>query len=115
METSEIKTGISIIAEERARQIEKEGYTTEHDTRYTEGDLANAASCYAMTPYKRSYIRYIYNYANGSEPDKDKDMPAFWPWDKSYWKPSPNNRIRELAKAGALIAAEIDRLLKIEQ
>jgi hypothetical protein len=28
------------------------------------------------------------------------------------WKPSPDDRFRELVKAGALIAAEIDRLLR---
>ncbi len=44
-----------------------------------------------------------------------------WPWDPKWWKPLYNdeedqtpdeidNRIRELTKAGALIAAEIDRL-----
>jgi hypothetical protein len=32
-----------------------------------------------------------------------------WPWDPSWWKPSPDP-IRNLVKAGALIAAEIDRL-----
>ena len=35
-------------------------------------------------------------------------------WDDTWWKPTPDNRIKELIKAGALIAAEIDRLLAIE-
>ena len=40
-------------------------------------------------------------------------MPDLFPksWDWTWWKPSPNDRIRELSKAGALIAAEIDRIL----
>jgi hypothetical protein len=38
-------------------------------------------------------------------------MAELWPWDESWWK--PGDRIRELAKAGALIAAEIDRLNRI--
>ena len=29
---------------------------------------------------------------------------------EEWWKPTPKNRVRELVKAGALIAAEIDRL-----
>jgi hypothetical protein len=33
-----------------------------------------------------------------------------WPFYCVQFKPSPDNRIRELEKAGALIAAEIDRL-----
>lgn len=35
--------------------------------------------------------------------------PREWPWDASWWKPSPDP-IANLVKAGALIAAEIDRL-----
>ena len=34
-----------------------------------------------------------------------------WPFDFKWLKRTPNDRIRELQKAGALIAAEIDRLL----
>jgi hypothetical protein len=35
-----------------------------------------------------------------------------WPWEQpDWWKPS-DNPIRNLEKAGALIAAEIDRLIR---
>ena len=34
----------------------------------------------------------------------------FWPWREGEWKPTPDDRVRDLAKAGALIAAEIDRI-----
>ena len=33
-----------------------------------------------------------------------------WPWSETYWNPNPNDRIHNLVRAGALIAAEIDRL-----
>jgi hypothetical protein len=36
-----------------------------------------------------------------------------WPWDAEWWKPSPDS-VRNLVKAGALIAAEIDRLQRKE-
>jgi hypothetical protein len=36
---------------------------------------------------------------------------ALWSWDEEYKKPTPENPVRQLAKAGALIAAEIDRLV----
>lgn len=40
--------------------------------------------------------------------------PRYWPWEPGWWKPGKGNsyadRVRELVKAGALIAAEIDRL-----
>jgi hypothetical protein len=39
-------------------------------------------------------------------------MYIFWPWDQDWWKPSPDP-IRNLVKAGALIAAEIDRLQRL--
>jgi hypothetical protein len=34
-----------------------------------------------------------------------------WPWDGEWWKPNYNDPVRNLVKAGALIAAEIDRVL----
>ena len=97
-------TGIDIIAEERKRQIEEEGWTTEHDAEHTNEALATAAACYALPGTLR---HYLYN------PHIKDNVPDFWPWDKEWWKPSPpDDRVKELAKAGALIAAEIDRLLK---
>ena len=36
-------------------------------------------------------------------------------WEQKWWKPTPNDRVRELTKAGALIAAEIDRLTRPEE
>ena len=38
-----------------------------------------------------------------------------WPWKEAWWKPTPEDRIRELVKAGALIVAEIDRLRRKEE
>lgn len=89
-----MKTGIEIIAEERQRQIEVEGWTPEHDDEHIFGEMAQAAACYA---HPNTFKRL--------------DMVE-WPesWSLDYYKPTPDDRIRELAKAGALIAAEIDRL-----
>lgn len=96
-------TGIELIAEERERQIQVEGFTD--DTKYVNSDLAYAAVCYAMPEAARKmYQRY--ELGTGF-------LPRLWPWGSEFFKPSPENRIKELTKAGALIAAEIDRL-KIE-
>ena len=84
-------TGIERIAAERKRQIGVEGWTAEHDSRHLIGELARAAACYAL-------------HASG-----ERRVFAFWPWGNEWWKPS-KNQIRDLEKAGALIAAEIDRL-----
>ena len=95
------KTGIELIAQERARQIQEEYYDAEHDANHDEEELASAAACYATPDSKR---HYTYETLDG------KKIPDGWPWSPVYWKPTPNDRIRELMKAGALNAAEIDRL-----
>ncbi len=95
-----MKTGIELITEERQRQIEKEGWTSGHDDLNINGELAIAASIYSNTEGNRELY--------GAD-----ETPVGWPWDKRWWKPTPDNRIKELTKAGALIAAEIDRLQRI--
>lgn len=100
----ENKTGIELIAEERQRQIEKEGWTSEHDSQFVCGELTDAAVMYAMRGYWKDRLPTEYV---GTQ-----ETPGFiWPFGTEWWKPTPQDRIRELQKAGALIAAEIDRLL----
>ena len=101
--------GILLIAKERNRQQEQEGWTPEHDDKYVNNELANAAAAYAMDPETRASLVDI---ISGCSKD---NIPAIWPWDPVWWKPSPDNRVKELVKAGALIAAEIDRLLRAEE
>lgn len=96
-----MKTGIEIIAEERERQIAVEGWSAGHDDEHNEGQLGRAAACYAMP----AEIRKI----GGEQYEVFSFLANIWPWDSKWWKPTPGDRIRELAKAGALIAAEIDR------
>jgi hypothetical protein len=92
---AQVKSGVDLIAEERMRQIEVEGYTPESDDTYTRGELVNAAIAYLQAPHLL-----------GTSP--------FWPWMPQHFKPTPNDRVRELEKAGALIASEIDRLKRLE-
>lgn len=94
-----MKAGIDIITEERARHFSVEGWT--NDNTYINQELAYAAMSY-VNP-KNSVNRW----PNDSYP------PTFWPWTSHWWK--PGDRKRELAKAGALIAAEIDRILEEEK
>jgi hypothetical protein len=97
--------GVERIAAERNRQIEEEGFTAEHDDRWKKGELAQAAMCYCMAEPDPEDIR------NGSV---EYCVPDEWPFSRKWWKPTLDNRIRELEKAGALIAAEIDRLQRLE-
>lgn len=104
-----MKNAIELIADERKRQIEKEGWTPEHDAEHIEGELANAAATYAMAPDVRDTLTALI-------PECEiENVPPTWPWDKHWWKPSPDDRIKELVKAGALIVAEIERLLQTKE
>lgn len=94
-------TGAELIAQERQRQIEVERFDKYHDEDHDSQELAFAAVTYAM-PFEET----------GSGKSKIKRI-HFWPWEPRWWKPTPNDRIRELVKAGALIAAEIDRLQQL--
>lgn len=85
-------TGVELIAAERQRQIDVEGFTLEHDATHSHHEISDAACCYAH---------------NGGSPDSD-DVEDLWPWAPQWWKPS-TDPVRNLVKAGALIAAEIDR------
>lgn len=93
---------VELILEERARQVEVEGWTPEHDDGHDSGEIACAASCYATPDNCRIMV--------ASEDDSPLEVPNLWPWHETWWKPTPDDRIRELVKAGALIAAEIERL-----
>ena len=98
-----MKTGIELITEERKRQIEEEGWSKEHDQQHVNGEIALAAALYSLPEGKREYPS---TYPTSSF----AKAPLQWPWDRKWWKPTHHNRVRELVKAGALIAAEIDRL-----
>lgn len=89
--------GIAAIAAERQRQIDAEGWTPEHDDTHASGEMALAAACYALNTTD-----------DGDGPEIRLVGAEFWPWADEWWKPT--DRRRDLVKAGALIAAEIDRL-----
>lgn len=87
--------GAGMIVTERMRQVTEERWDWSHDDEHVSGELALAAVCYAMPT------------------DLRQSVMTNWPWDEAWWKPTPEDRIRELVKAGALIAAEIDRLQRV--
>ena len=93
-------TAIDDIAAERKRQIDQEGWHPSHDDAHSNGELAGAAACYAM---------HGVSIQNVALRQGVKAMVRdLWPWAQSWWKPT--DRRRDLVKAGALIAAEIERL-----
>ena len=79
------------VISERQRQRAVEGWTSEHDDAYQNGELADAAACYAISAHNQGF-----------------STPAHWPWAPDWWKQSGPRR--DLVKAGALILAEIERI-----
>jgi hypothetical protein len=104
-------TGVELITAERERQVSVEGWKPEHDDKHEEGDLTGAAMAYASAA--QDQVTVIKDGTVKSVVALDRSMYIFWPWDQDWWKPSPDP-IRNLVKAGALIAAEIDRLQRLK-
>lgn len=123
--------GVERIAAERKRQIEVEGWTPEHDAEHDDGSLALVAALYA-TPV-RLYggsvdkvgvlLQDAWPPSWGEQWDKragygdtregEENDGANFPPDPSTYL--PGERLDLLTKAGALIAAEIDRLMAQDQ
>lgn len=74
---------------ERERQITAEGFEPGHDEEHPPGELAMAGIVYA---------------AQHTEAVVDS---LDWPLEQEWWK--PKDRLRDLVRAGALIAADADR------
>lgn len=95
-----MEIGIELIAQERKEQLEKHGYTPHEDaSRYGSPALIRAACLMAYD-------------------DAPKDMPVGFAAPDWAWLlrvKNINNIIKRLTIAGALIAAEIDRLSHIEK
>lgn len=83
-----------LIHAERQRQISAEGYDHAHDDEHHRGEIMSAAMCYL-------------GHSTGTASYRDDGAPETWPWERHYWK--PKDRIRDLARSGALMLAERDR------
>ena len=101
----DVVSGAALIAEERRRQIEAEGWHEKHDDKHRRMEMARAAAAYVLNAWERTKMqegateRYVLAAA----------VNVLWPWESEWWKPA-KDPVRTLVKAGALIAAEVDRL-----
>lgn len=93
-----------MFSDERHRQITEERWTPEHDDEHVNGELADAAACYAM---KKAFWR----------PNSLVEIFPVWPatWDEQWLKKRKHKRKRQLIIAGALLIAELERLDRAEQ
>lgn len=87
--------GVGEIAVERSAQIDRWG--RHHDDEHDNGELLLAAACYLQDARRVDRVEPV-----------DVGVPKAWPFEPESWHPS-HDPVRELVKAGALIAAEIDR------
>jgi hypothetical protein len=103
--------GTDLIAAERQRQIDVEGWTREHDQTHDDGALAWAAVCYAA-PETVYLVETRSDGVQWREPWPREWIPNVGRGEPGYvgWRRSRGDRVKQLVKAGALIAAEIDRL-----
>lgn len=99
--SAEYSEGAHRILKERARQITDEGWDAKHDDEHEHEELAIAAACYATYGTYADALVY-----------KSGEVDDAWPWEEKWDKRDKHSRIRQLEIAGALLAAEIDRLLR---
>ena len=95
---------IDVLAE-RARQVDEEGFGTEHDDQVNAGgELAWASACYAVATGPVNPAACVIA--------GDNIPHALWPWALHCFR--PKDRRADLVRAGALIIAEIERLDRAE-
>lgn len=97
-----LSPGLKRIAAERDRQIHAEGFDATHDDAHDGGSIAWAAACYAAPGP-------VWTQSGPVAPFEDA-----WPpdWNSEWDKRAIHDRVHQLEIAGALIAAELDRLLR---
>lgn len=110
--------GIAMIEDERTRQQAVEGYDDVHDDGHTHGEFVAAASAYLMycaemptdIPDLPEEMKPMLELMKGAAP---MAAQMAWPFEKESFKPS-DDILRNLVRAGAFIAAEIDRRVRAE-
>jgi hypothetical protein len=87
--------GLEMISKEIHEAID--GGMASEDDKYASGELAFAAASYILRG------RTI------------GEIPMYWPWSDTKWNPNKSDHRVDLAKAGALIVFEINRLNRQEE
>lgn len=113
---ADTRDGATRIADERKRQVDELGWDADHDDDHTDLSLVYAAACFASP---------VQLFRKSIDHSRETSFVDIWPrrWSREHDRravdekgklvePDMRLRIRLLEKAGALIAAEIDRLLR---
>lgn len=95
--------GALMVAQERARQMYTEGYTLEHDESH-EPMIVRGSPTSHIPPLVRAAISYL----------APSVAVSMWPWPwRSFKSIERTGDTRNLEKAAALAAAEIDRVRRV--
>lgn len=107
------RDGVALIAAERRRQKNEEGYSVDHDMHHnTTEDMCRVAACYALPDSK------LREQFSSYDPGTEQDVLVFrdlWPWGDENDKRPKHSYRKKLIIAGALIAAALDREIGIEK
>lgn len=88
-----LSKGADLILAERERQISEEGYNKTHDSFHNYEEFIKAAISYSLSSFNNEDLKRSGN--------------LWWPWSIESHK--PKDVLQNLKRAGALIAAAIDR------
>ena len=109
-----MKSGVELIAEERQSQINN-GYDTNHDANHDFRELTSAAKTYIDAAFLTNKSEEMgtsneaaISWHKYNEPIEWNYVKIGWPWEDKSFKPT--TVLKDLIKAGALIAAAIDRI-----
>lgn len=101
-----MKTGIELITEERQKQIDKHGFTAEHH-------VVNSEKWYSKNQMQHAAI-FLLDPSTLTVEEFQVSVP--FNWDPDWFKNLNSRDSKErLIIAGALIAAELDRLNLMEE
>ena len=103
-ERKRVMNAIELIAAERKRQLTK-GWTPERDDKHDLGELSQGGAAYASVA-----SAMIRGASHEEFPIEMMRAEGDWPFE-DHWNPKPDI-LTNLVKGAAMIAAEIDRLLR---
>lgn len=93
-------TALDLVGAELGRIRNVKGFSEDRDDLYVGQELVWASIAY-LTP--------------GDERHDHGGGPEVWPWSEGSFKPSPDDRKKELTKGIALAVCELDRLIRAER
>lgn len=90
-------TALDLVGAELGRIRNVKGFSEERDDKYV------PESGGFIAPMVMAALAYL------------QRAPSYWPWDPDSFKPSPDDRKKELTKGIALAVCELDRLIRAER